>query len=129
MRCLKISFNILEDKAGTILADLVENGVANLEFHVVADVPSTRDKPPNHREMRGALTPSRAGKTTGKSSVIPGVFAKELGNANRVTVQGIKTILAKNKMSPNSYTHAINVLKVAGMIRATNDRGLYEVVK
>lgn len=125
MRCLKISFDVREDKAGTILADLAGK-VSNLDFTVVEPVPYHRNKPA-HAPVQD-LTPSRRG-TTGKNSVIPSMFAKALGNSKTVTVQQIKTILADNKMSPGSYTHAINTLKVARLIKATNDRGTYEVLK
>ena len=124
MRCLKISFDVQEDKAGTILADLAGK-VTNLDFTVVEPVAFHRNKP---RVLNLDLTPSRVG-TTGKSSIIPKLFTKDLYGQKTVTVQQIKALLANNKMSPNSYTHAINVLKASGTIKATNDRGIYEVLK
>ena len=124
MRCLKISFDVQEDKAGTILADLAGR-VSNLDFTVVEPVAFHRNKP---RVLNLGLTPSRVG-TTGKNSVIPGMFARALGGSKTVSVQQIKTILADNKMSPNSYTHAINVLKASGIIALSGDRGTYEVLK
>ena len=72
MRCLKISFDVSEDKAGTILADLAGK-VSNLDFTVVEPVAFHRNKP---REVLNlGLTPSRVG-ATGKNSVIPGIFTK-----------------------------------------------------
>lgn len=127
MRYLKITFTTNEDKAGSILADL-SGKVSSLDFEVVEEIPFHRNKRAHAPVVVPGLTPSRKG-TTGKLSVLPGIFASELGTLASVTVQGIKTILAKHKMSPNSYTHAINVLKASGMIKATNDRGVYEVLK
>lgn len=124
MRNLKISFIANEDKAGSILADLAGK-VSNLDFEVVEEVPFHRNKP---RTSKESLSPSRVG-TTGKNSIIPGIFARDLAGQKEVTVQQVKTILASHKLSPNSYTHAINVLKASGMIKATNVRGTYEVLK
>ena len=124
MRCLKISFDVQEDKAGTILADLAGK-VSNLDFTVVEPAPFHRNAP---RSQGQTLTPSRVG-TTGKNSVIPRIFKAALNSQKTVTVQYIKTVLANNKMSPGSYTYAINALKASGMIRATNDRGTYDVLK
>ena len=127
MRFLRITFTTGEDKAGSILADLASK-VSNLDFEVVEEVPFHRNKSAHAPVLSLGLTPSRKG-TTGKSSVIPGMFRAALDSQKTVTVQYIKTVLANHKMSPNSYTHAINVLKATGMIRATNDRGTYEVLK
>lgn len=127
MRNLKISFVANEDKAGSILADLAGK-VSNLDFEVVEEVPFHRNKPAHAPVATIGLTPSRKG-TTGKNSVIPAMFAKALIGALVVDVQQIKRILADNNMSPNSYTHAINVLKATGMIVQSKDRGTYDVLK
>jgi hypothetical protein len=127
MRHLKITFTTDEAKAGSILADL-SGKVSSLDFEVVEQLPFYRNKPAHAPVPALDLTPSRKG-TTGKNSVIPGMFAKALVGKQLVTVQQIKAVLATNKMSPGSYTHAINTLKVAGLIKATNDRGTYEVLK
>lgn len=123
MRCLKISFNTLEDKAGTLLADLVEKGVANLEFHVVEDMPFTRNASPAKPRAKRAVKPTMQG------SAIPEMMQKAgVLKGKQLDIGQVRKVLVENGLSPTSYSHALILLQNRGLIRKTDERGIYEII-
>lgn len=126
MRCLRITFVVSEDVAGSLLADLAGR-VSQLDFEVEEPVPQTKNAPAKKRVVKRARANS---KPTMQGSAIPKMCQDSglLGGKTLDVVQ-MRKVLADNGLSPTSYSHALILLQNRGLIKKTAERGVYEVIK